>query len=341
MLHQGRQVSLIYSPHRADSGFEAAVARLPFQALERLSMRRGVGLWDVTALHALNQLIRRLGPFDVVHGHSAKAGALVRLADTGRAARIYTPHALPMMAPAGPGTVLTGMAELLLARRSTDALICVSDEEAAVARRWRLAARAIPIIPNGLAAAPALDRDTARGRLGLSPQARAVGFVGRLCKQKDPVRFARAVRLANALDPRVTGVVIGCGPLAEAVRSAGGQAVTLAGALDARPLMAGLDLLAVSSRYEAGAYAMIEAAAAGLPMVSTAVGGAQALAEAGASIDILPVDAAPDQIARAMLAGLARPKPPVPASPDLWSAARMAEATARVYEQAIDRRSDG
>ena len=116
LIQSGHQVSLIYSPRRADAWFQTEVAALPLNALERLPMRRGVGPWDIPCLHALNRLIARLGPFEIVHGHSAKAGALVRLAHAPGAARIYTPHALPMMGPPSLSKTVAGIAEFLLAQ---------------------------------------------------------------------------------------------------------------------------------------------------------------------------------------------------------------------------------
>lgn len=113
LIGSGHQVSLIWSPIRAEPWFLAAVAALPLHADERLPMRRSVGPWDVATLHALNRLIARLGPFEIVHGHSAKAGALVRVAHAPGAAKIYTPHALPMMGPASLATIVAGAAEAL------------------------------------------------------------------------------------------------------------------------------------------------------------------------------------------------------------------------------------
>lgn len=340
LIGSGHQVSLIWSPSRAEPRFEAAVAALPLHASGRLPMRRSVGPRDVAALYALNRLIARLGPFEIVHGHSAKAGALVRLAHAPRAAKIYTPHALPMMGPASLTKISAGAAEALLAR-SGDAIIAVSEEEAAVARRWGLGGHRLHIVPNGLAAPPANDRLAARQALGVPDDALVVGFVGRLCAQKDPVRFANAVRRANAIDPRIIGVMIGDGDLASGVRIAGGDALRLLGARDAGPLMAGFDLFAMTSRYEADSYAMIEAAVLGLPIVCTDVGGIGRLIQAGARIDRLPVDASPDHLAEAMRAALASRVVPLPIAPDLLSASRMAEQTVRIYRDAFARRRLG
>lgn len=341
LIADGHDVSLIYSPLRAEPRFEAEAAALPLRHLERLPMRRAVGPWDVRALLDLRRLIARLGPFDIVHGHSAKAGALVRLAAPRTAGRIYTPHALPSLDASGLSSRLYGAVETLLARSSSEAVIAVSREEADHARRWRFPGERLHTIPNGLAATTAADRHAARKALGLPRDARAVGFVGRLHAQKDPVRFARAVRLAHGRDPRVIGVMVGDGPLAEAVRAAGGEAIRMVGAREARPLMAGFDLFALTSRYEASPYALIEAAVAGAPILTTDVGGVTAVAEAGATLDRLPVEATPADLAEAMLKILDR-KPSRRVSPGLlerFSAARMAADTVAVYRRAFSARA--
>ena len=340
LIDAGHSVALAYSPLRAEPRFEVEVAALPFTAVERLTMCRAVGPWDISALKALHRLIARFGPFEILHGHSAKAGALVRLAHAPGAARIYTPHALPMMGAAGLPRVAAGVAECALAHASTDAVVAVSTEEAAVARRWGLPKDRLHVVPNGLAAPPRRDRAAARRTLGAPDDALIVGFVGRLCRQKDPLRFARAVRLARRSNPRLLGVMIGQGDLAAALASEGGAAVRLLGQADAREMMAGFDLFALTSRYEADAYALIEAAALGLPIVATEVGGTGRLMAAGARIDRLPVDAPAKDLAQAMLAALARP-PRLCAAATLPSAAQMAAQTADIYRRAFQRRRLG
>lgn len=340
LIEAGHAVSLIYSPLRAEPRFEAEAAALSLRHLEPLPMRRAVGPWDLGTVLALRRLIARLGPFDVVHGHSTKAGALARLAAPASAARVYTPHAFATQNPGARGAWLYGAAEALLAWAFCEAVIAVSAEEAVHARRRGLPADRLHVVPNGLATSPSQTRLAARRFLGLSDDQRVVGFVGRLSPQKNPVLFAQAVRLAQARDPRILGVLIGEGELSEAVRAAGGAAVRLLGALDARPLMAGFDLFAVTSRYEGLAYAMLEAAAAGLPILSSEVGGVSLLAEAGVRIDALPLTASPEQWAEALTAALDRTDAASPGSPlpDRLSAARMAADTVEIYRLACARR---
>lgn len=341
LIEGGHAVSLAYSPLRAEPRFESEAAALPLRHLEPLPMRRAVGPWDIASLFALRRLIARLGPFDVVHGHSAKAGALARLAAPASSARVYTPHALASQNPLRLGVTPYGLIETLLAKWVCDAVIAVSGEEADHARRRGFPVERLHTIPNGLSPGEPIDRLAARRAMGLNDRTLAVGFVGRLCPQKDPVRFAQALRLAHARDRRIVGLVIGEGELSRAVRAAGGPAIRLLGALDARALMAGFDLFVMTSRYEGFAYAMLEAAAAGLPILTTEVGGVSALARAGARIDRLPPGAPVDDWADAIIAAFDRgasPHPPPPSLLDRFSAARMAAETVEVYRLACARR---
>ncbi|WP_271164083.1 glycosyltransferase family 4 protein [Brevundimonas intermedia] len=340
LIDGGHRVSLIYSPTRAEPRFEAEAAALPLQHLERLPLHRAVGPWDIPALIGLRRLIARLGPFDIIHGHSAKAGALARLAAPQSAARIYTPHALATQNPMKVGATPYGLVETLLARLASEAVIAVSDEEALHAARRGFPIERLHTIPNGLTACQSADRLAARRIMSLAEDAWVVGFVGRLCPQKDPVRFAQALRLAHARDPRIIGAMIGEGPLSDDARAAGGEAVRLLGALDARPLMAGFDLFAMTSRYEGFSYAMVEAAAAGLPILTTAVGGVSTLAQAGARITPLPLWATARQWADALVTAFSQPTPPsvAPGLVERFSAARMTADTIAVYRMAHARR---
>jgi len=341
LIDGGHAVSLIYSPTRAEPLFEAEAAALPLEHLERLPMRRAVGPSDVGVLFALRRLMARLGPFDIVHGHSAKAGALVRLAAPAKAARIYTPHALATQQGFSPASAFYGLIETLLAHSSSEAVIAVSDDEARHARGWRFPTEKLHVVLNGLAPPPAAtDRLAARAALGVSDDVWVVGFVGRLCAQKDPVRFAQALRLARLQDPTILGVVVGDGALGDDVRAAGSDAIRMVGARNARMLAPGFDLFAMTSLYEGFSYAMVEAAVAGLPILTTEVGGVSALVETGASIDRLPVDATPQQLAQAMIAIRGRSAAPTPA-PTLinrFSVSRMAAETVAIYRQAYARR---
>jgi len=315
------------------------------KALETTPMRRAVGPWDIDAAITLRRMIDRLGPFDIVHAHSSKAGALARLIGL-RAAMIYTPHAFRTMDPTMGrlGRLVYGGIETLLAALATRAVIAVAPEEAAHAVDLGVAKEKIQTVINGLAPAPKVDREVARTQLGLVPSDLAVGFVGRLCDQKDPVRFATAIRMANQRDPRVRGVILGDGELDVEVRTAGGDAVTVVSGLSAVDYLPAFDLFTMTSRYEAMPYVLLEALQAGLPIVSTRVGGTSVALRDGQNGRLLSVDASPDMIANAVAACLepTRRAAMAEVSAEMartLTARAMAEATVAVYLKGLGRRA--
>lgn len=299
----GHRVAVVYSPIRAEPMFERELEALALFAVESLPMRRAVGVWDVRTAWALRQVINRLGPFDVIHGHSSKAGALARLVAPSKATRIYTPHAFRTMDPAISrlSRLVYGGVETLLGRFVSDAVIAVSPEEAEHARALGLPVDKINIVINGLTPAPIVDRDAARAALGLEPGEIAVGFIGRLCDQKDPVRFAEAIRVAHARDPRLRGVVLGDGELKVATLAAGGEALSVFSGLNAREYLPAIDVFVMTSRYEAMPYVLLEALQAGLPIIATAVGGTSIAVVDGENGTLLNVEASANQIADAIL----------------------------------------
>ena len=64
------------------------------------SLRRSMHSSDLSAVRFIRRYMREFGPFDVIHGHSSKGGALSRLAALGSDVRVfYTPNALVTMDP--------------------------------------------------------------------------------------------------------------------------------------------------------------------------------------------------------------------------------------------------
>ena len=93
LLRRGHHVCLIYSPARADEWFVRAISNLEGLLVHSIDMRRNPGWRDVNSARLIRRAIARLGPFDIVHGHSSKAGALLRLAHgRDQSACVYTPQ---------------------------------------------------------------------------------------------------------------------------------------------------------------------------------------------------------------------------------------------------------
>ena len=99
-----------------------------------LAMQRGLSpLADLAALAGLIRCVRRVRP-DLIHAHSAKAGALARAAGClCRVPVVYTPHAFPFLMACGPRRRGFYRWVERLACRETATIIAVSSEEEAAA----------------------------------------------------------------------------------------------------------------------------------------------------------------------------------------------------------------
>jgi len=106
-----------------------------------------------------------------------------------------------------------------------------------------------------------------------------VGTLACLKPQKAPLDFVEAARLARRGNPRLRFFIAGDGPLLEAVEeriaSAGLQDdIKLLGwRRDAADLVHAMDLFLLTSRFEGLPRAVLQAMAAGVPVVATAVDG--------------------------------------------------------------------
>jgi len=236
---------------------------------------------DRAALRVLTTLFQE-GGYDVVHTHSAKAGALGRYAAAraGVGRIVHTLHGFSFheFQPAWRRAAYVGI-ERWLGRR-THVFLAVGSGVAAEAIRRGLAApdriRTIPPAtelverPSGTAA-----RGLARRRLGLPAGVRLVGTVGRIDYQKAPEQWIEAVAMIPGDD--VWAVWIGDGPMREQLLAAArkhgiAERFRLLGHRDdAAELLPALDVFAMASRYEGLPCVLIEAIDAGIPVVATAV----------------------------------------------------------------------
>lgn len=277
---RGHAVAVIYSAMRAEARFLVELLSLPVTRVE-VPMTRNPGPQDVMAVCRLAEALRQHGPFDIVHSHSSKAGALARLVPTGTACRIYTPHAFRALDPEASWlskAVLTAI-ERMLGRARTDALIAVSQGELAFARAQRIAPGRCHLIRNGVIHPRSVDRAAVRRELRFAEDQLVVGFVGRLSYQKAPERFVEAMVQAMYARDDVRAVMIGQGAyesmVANAIERSGlAGRFRLLGGADAQNYIGAFDVLMMTSRYEGLSYVMLESLAAGVPIISTDVAGA-------------------------------------------------------------------
>jgi len=297
LLRRNHDVCLVYSTERAEDWCSQAIQAMPGLTTRQLQMRRAIGADDLQLTLQLRRLIDEMGPFDILHGHSSKAGALLRLAAVGKATPcIYTPHAFITLNPdlRFAERFAYRSAELFLSYLSK-VVICVSEQEFEHARSMGIRADRLSVVHNGIQPLAAVNRQNMRAELRLTDNDVCVGFVGRLSAQKSVHRLIRSFAMALHDGVNLRLVIVGDGPdrseLEELARTLGiGPRVAFAGSRNGAAVMAAFDIFALPSRYEAFPYVLLEAAARGLPIVMTETGGAKSVVRHEENGFIVPQD---------------------------------------------------
>jgi glycosyltransferase involved in cell wall biosynthesis len=266
---------------------------------------------DLVAFLAIFSVLRRLRP-DIVHTHMAKAGLLGRLAallynatvGRHRRARIvhtYHGHVLEGYFSSWTNRVFIQLERTLAA--GTDALIAISPRirDELLSRFHIGTAEQFQLVPIGLdlsrlATIESRDRTDARRALGLDANARVVTAVGRLTAVKNLGLLLNAARIVIARVPDTVFLIAGDGELrGELERHAARLGIAndvrwLGWRADLPVIYAATDIVAITSHNEGTPVALIEAMAAGVPGVATAVGGVPDLVEDGITGALTPAD---------------------------------------------------
>lgn len=262
---------------------------------------------DLLALHRLTRLFARR-EFDIVHTHSAKAGAVGRLAArrAGVPRVVHTFHGLPYHEFQSAARRAAYIRIERRVGRFTDVALCVGSAVSVEVVRQelvppeRVRTIGVPVELDAPARTPAA-RARARRALGLTRAGPVVGAVGRLAYQKNPETFVRALVALGRSD--VTGVWIGGGELTRAVRALIARErapVVLAGQRsDVPDLLPAFDVFALPSRYEGLPVAVVEAMVGGIPVVATAVNSVPDVVVPGRTGLLVPPQR-PDLLARAV-----------------------------------------
>jgi glycosyltransferase involved in cell wall biosynthesis len=251
-----------------------------------------ISLWsDLRAFAAVLQMVFRARP-DIIHTHTAKAGALGRVCAaiynmtrrrSRRAAVVHTFHGHVLSGYFGPiGSTAVRVAERLLAT-ITDCIVTISPtQQQDIANRFRIAPAArVVMIPLGLDLSSLLVLEPTvkpRNAAGIPPVV-TFGYMGRFVPIKDLptliAAFARAVQSVNSC--RL--VLAGDGPASQAIRDLIEQhgireQVTFLGWTNDLPrFYAMIDVCVLASLNEGTPVAIIEAMSAGKAVIATNVGG--------------------------------------------------------------------
>ena len=269
------------------------------------SLRREVSASDIRAVWEVIRILRRERPA-ILHTHGAKAGGVGRLAAilAGRSRPpviVHTFHGHVLEGYFSPlrSTLFTWI-ERILAMVSTR-LIVVSDEVGRALIRLKVAdADRIELVRLGFDLEPFVVsdeerrelRESFRSELSIPLDRRVVTFVGRIVPIKRLDRFlAVAQRLRQRED--IHFLIVGDGDLRPQLESSAaaralGDRVTWTGfRRDLPAIYCASDVVAITSDNEGTPVSLIEAQAAGVPAVTTDVGGARDVVEDGVTGRVL------------------------------------------------------
>ncbi len=296
---RGHEVRIVSLTPLGPMGLQAREAGLP---TESLGMRRG--LPDPRGLLRLARLVRAWRP-DVVHSHMVHANLMAR--------------ALRLVAPV-PALVSTihnvyeGGRVRMAAYRLTNGLVDHMTIVSQAAYDRFIADGIVPagilrLVPNGVDTARFRDvapgaREAVRRSLGLGDEFVWLA-VGRFERAKDYPNMLRAFASVRARERRAVLVLVGRGSLQaeteQLVRTLGIEGVRFAGVrTDVPEVMSAADGYVMSSAWEGMPMVLLEAAAAGLPIVSTRVGGNhEVILEGQSGLLVPPSDS--DALGAAML----------------------------------------
>jgi glycosyltransferase involved in cell wall biosynthesis len=279
---------------------------------------------------------------DVLHGHGAKGGAYARLARGRHAIRVYTPHggSLHYGWRSPTGLIYLTLERLLIAR--TDLFLFESAYGLDVFRaKLGTPGATARVVHNGVTAAEFEPVVT-------DPAAADLVFVGELRILKGVDVLIQAIALLERQGRSLSAVIAGEGPdratFEAAVKAKGlARRVQFVGATPARVAFALGRLLVIPSRAESLPYIVLEAAAAGVPLITTKVGGIPEIfgpgsadlvaagdpAALAAAIDLGLRSLDTDRAARARLQGRVR---------EAFSTEAMTDAVVAAYLDALARR---
>jgi glycosyltransferase involved in cell wall biosynthesis len=238
----------------------------------RFAIRREPSPFDFVTWARFMAMVRRLEP-DVLHGHGAKAGAFLRMRGASKdAIRVYTPHGGSLHYPLSTikGQLYSRLERMLM--NSTELFLF----ESAFARDTY---QRMIGVPNGLVRT--VFNGVTAGEF--DPVVRAddatdVAYVGEFRHIKGADLLIDAVARLRADGRNVTLTLGGDGEemanlKAQVARLNLGEAVRFLGHVKARYGFSKGSLLVVPSRGDSMPYVVIEAAAAGVPMIAANVGG--------------------------------------------------------------------
>jgi glycosyltransferase involved in cell wall biosynthesis len=260
-----------------------------------VDVRKKTGIF---AVHGLVDLLRE-NAIDIVHTHGGVAGLYGRLAArrAGVRAIVHTIHGIHFLHYRNP---LIKSATTVIERRLsriTDAVVFVSESDMARGLELGLV---LPgrarLIRNGVAPAvlkPSFDAASKRSELRVCAGP-LIAAVSRLHRQKGLIFLLRALPAVVKAHMDGMAVLVGGGELERRLKSEAGSlglgahVAFLGERTDVAEILAAADVFVLPSLWEGLPYAVVEAAAAGRPIVASDIDGVRELVRGGETGVLVP-----------------------------------------------------
>jgi glycosyltransferase involved in cell wall biosynthesis len=280
--------------------FESIICSTRPSRPHHLEAARAAGI-EVLELHRRSKfdlwrwlpLVRllRSGRIDVVHAHKFGSNLWAALLTPRRPLPVLLAHEHTW---SYEGTLRRVVDRELIGRRA-DAIVAVSpsDRERMIVLE-RIPAEKVVYIPNGIPDRPPGNNERARSELGLGASDQVVGTVCGLRPQKELETALRALSMLAPQRPRLQFVVVGDGPERGRLERLAEDLGVPTRFLGHRPneevpaLLAAMDVLVCSSRFEGMPLAVLEWMAAGKAIVASRIGGIPAILEDGREAVLVP-----------------------------------------------------
>jgi glycosyltransferase involved in cell wall biosynthesis len=271
--------------HEIDLTYLANERAIPTKVIPSLVNR--INPWlNLRAILELRAHIRE-GKYDIVHTHSSVAGVVGRLAAVLAQVPVIVHHVHGWGLQEDMSKVLRTL-YLGLERfcaRFTDRIITVSRATLQKGLAYRICQEdKFALIYNGIHLEnfrQQIDKQKVFSELGLDPECKIVGMIGRLDKQKNPLDFIRAAAMAAKDYPKVQFLIAGDGSLRPECESLINE-LNLAGRFfllgyrnDINKILSVLTFTVLSSLWEGLPVVFQESMSAGKPIVANDIDGAR------------------------------------------------------------------
>lgn len=262
---------------------------------------------DRKAYKKLKQIIKDFQP-DIVHTHAAKAGALGRKAavSCGVPVIVHTFHGHVFHSYFGKvKTEIFKTIEKKLAKK-TDAIVAISEiQKHELSTIHKVAKKKkISVIPLGFDLLPfrnkrISERERIRQKYNLNEDEIAIAIVGRLAPIKNHQYFLEVIeKVLDRSSKKIKVFIVGDGSerdlildLVSKINNKYNDAITMTSWIeDIGEFNAGMDIICLTSKNEGTPVSLIEAQAAGIPVVTTDVGGVKDIIVEGDTGYVVPLE---------------------------------------------------